>query len=81
MKLRIGIKDVYRLGLFSECTGVQCSQGIELISRPDAFICTGTGNDVDLVIHTSIGPLHCPVSNIHQLTPDEVIAPPRKQKL
>ena len=80
VNIRVGLKDDYRLTLFTDCIGVQWSDRIALISRPDAFICTGAANDVDLFVHTSVGPLRCPVSSIHQLTPDEISALPRKQK-
>jgi hypothetical protein len=80
VNIRVGVKDVYRLDLFNDCTGVQWAEHIELISRPGSFICTGAANDVDLFIHTTVGPLRCPVSNIHKLTPDEIGALSRKQK-
>ena len=80
VNIRVGVKDVYRLALFTDCIGVQWSERIALISRPGAFICTGGANDVDLFVHTTIGPLRCPVSSIQKLTPDEISALPRKQK-
>jgi hypothetical protein len=80
VNIRVGLKDDYRLDLFTDCLGVRWSDRIALISRPGAFICAGEPQNLTLFVHTSIGPLRCPVSGIRRLTPEEIAALPRKQR-
>jgi hypothetical protein len=80
VNIRVGVNKVYRLVLFAPCTGITFSQGIALISRPGAFICSGTANAVDIYIHTSTGRRRCPVTSITPLSAAEVAALPKKQR-
>jgi hypothetical protein len=80
VNIRVNLKDDYRLDLFTDCIGIRWSESIAVISHIGSFICTGEANNVDLFVHTTIGPLRCPVSNIHKLTPEEISALPRKQR-
>jgi hypothetical protein len=75
--IRVGVRDIYRLDLMTDCTGLTFRQGIGLESTPgDPWICSPIQATVvyrDTGIHN-----RCPVSNIHKLTPAEVAALPKR---
>jgi hypothetical protein len=75
--IRVGVRDIYRLGLMVGCSGLTFRQGIGLESTPgDPWICSPIQATVvyrDTGIHN-----RCPVSDIHKLTPAEIAALPRR---
>lgn len=80
VNVRVGVRQVYQMKLFSPCNGISFSQSIALMSRPGSFVCPGPGLGVDIYIRTSIGRQRCPVTSIRKLTDAEVAALPRKQR-
>jgi hypothetical protein len=80
VNVRVGVRQVYQLKLFAPCIGVSWSESIALVSRPGAFICSGTANAVDLFIHTTTGPQRCPVTSIRELSDEYIAAMPKKQR-
>ncbi|MGI9170351.1 MAG: DUF6491 family protein [Caulobacteraceae bacterium] len=80
VNVRVGVGQVYRLKLFASCVGVAFAQSIALRSSPGSFICSGSGNGVDLFIRTSTGPQRCPVTAIRKLSAAEIAAMPKKQR-
>lgn len=80
VNVRVGVRQVYQMKLFSPCNGIIFSHAIALISRPSSFVCPGPGLGVDLYIRGVIGRQRCPVTSIRKLTDAEVAAMPRKQR-
>jgi len=80
VNVRVGVRQVYQLALFSSCNGITFSRSIALVSRPGSFVCPGSGLGVDLYIRTSTGRQRCPVTSIRKLTDAEVAALPKKQR-
>ncbi|MDQ2860957.1 MAG: DUF6491 family protein [Pseudomonadota bacterium] len=80
VNVRVGVRQVYQLKLFSPCNGISFSQSIALASSPGSFVCPGRGLGVDLFIRTSTGRQRCPVTSIRKLTDAEVAAMPKKQR-
>lgn len=76
--IRAGVKDVYRLDLFTRCIDIDWNQSIALVSRGGNSICTGF--DATIVTKGPIGPQRCEVRNVTKLTPQEVEALPSKQR-
>jgi hypothetical protein len=75
--LRVGIHDVYRAKLFSNCFDISWVHRIALVSRSSSLICEGPNLDVDVIVRdVGLGRQRCPVTNIRKLTPDEVAALP-----
>ena len=75
--VRVGVRDIYRLDLMNDCTGLTFRQGIGLKSTPgDPWICSAIQATV---VYRDIG-MHnrCPVSDIHKLTPAEIAAMPKR---
>jgi hypothetical protein len=77
--IRVGVRDVWRLDLMSECVGLTFHQGFALESQPnDAFVCDPLGETV--IIREGGIPQRCPVTAITKLTPDQVAALPKKDR-
>jgi hypothetical protein len=76
--LRVGIRDVYRAKLFSNCFDIAWVHHLALISRGSSLICEGSNLDVDVIVRdVGAGRQRCAVTNIRKLTPDEVAALPK----
>lgn len=73
----VGVRDVYRLTLFSSSPDIDWSQRIGIESRGSSWICSGL--DATVIVPGSIGPQRYPVTQIRKLSPDEV-ALARKSK-
>lgn len=75
--IRVGVRDIYRLDLMTDCQGLTFRQGIGLESTPgDPWICSAIQATV---VYRDTGIRNrCPVSNIHKLTPDEIAALPKR---
>jgi len=76
--VRVGVRDVYQFEMFGTCQDLDWNQRIALVSRGGSSICTGM--DADVVTHSPIGQLRCPVRSVKKLTPDEVKALPPKAR-
>ncbi len=75
--IRVGVRDIYRLDLMSDCTGLSFRQGIGLESTPgDPQICSAI--QATIVYRDTGIPNRCPVSAIHKLTPAEIAALPKR---
>ncbi|MDP1631327.1 MAG: DUF6491 family protein [Caulobacter sp.] len=71
--LNVRAKDVYRLDMLGRCDGVDSALAIGVKTATEgSMICDGL--DVSLVVRSSLGPSHCPVSKITKLTAEEVSA-------
>ena len=64
--------------MMGHCPDIDWNQRIALVSRGSDNICTGL--DAEIVTHSPIGPMRCPVSHIRKLTPEEIAALPRKAR-
>lgn len=76
--LRVGVKDVYRLDLFSRCPDIDWNQAIALVSHGGSSICSGL--DATVITKGPLGPQRCEVRTVTKLTPEEVAALPPKAK-
>ncbi len=76
--LRVGIHDIYRAKLFSNCFDIAWVHRIALVSRSSSLICEGPNLNVDVIVRdVGAGRQRCPVTEIRKLTPDEVAALPK----
>lgn len=78
VNVRVGVKDIYQLTLFSPSTDIDWSQHIGLESRGGSWICSSM--DATIIVPGAIGPQRTPVTAIRKLSPDEVAALPRNEK-
>lgn len=78
VNVRVGVKDIYQFQMLGRCSDVDWNQSIALVSRGSDYICSGI--DAELVTHSPIGPMRCPVKNIHKLTPAEIAALPKRAR-
>ncbi|MDR3514101.1 MAG: DUF6491 family protein [Caulobacteraceae bacterium] len=77
--IRVGVRDVYRLDLMSDCLNLTFRQSLGLRSTPgSSWICSPL--DVEVVYHDVGMRQRCPVTAIHKLTPAEVEALPKKDR-
>ncbi|HEY2659946.1 MAG TPA: DUF6491 family protein [Caulobacteraceae bacterium] len=77
--VRVGVKDIYRLDLMTECANLTFRQSMGLESiMTGPWIC----NPLDAtVVYRDTGiPERCPVSAIHKLTDEERAALPKKDR-
>jgi len=78
VNVRVGVRDVYQFEMMGHCPDVDWNQRIALVSRGSDYICAGI--DAEIVTHSPIGPMRCPVSHIRKLTPEEIAALPKKAR-
>ena len=78
VNIKVGVKDIYRLDLFSPCDELGWTQTLGLESRGSSWICSGM--DAVLIVPTPIGPRRCPVTAVHKLSDDEIKALDRKAR-
>jgi hypothetical protein len=78
--IRVGVHDVYRLDLMTDCTGLTFRQGIGLETVPpgDSFICSAI--QTEITFHDNGMHERCPVNAMHKLTDDELTALPKKDR-
>lgn len=77
--IRVGVSDVWRLDLMTDCTGLSFRQSFGLEDQPaSAWVCSPL--DATVVFRQTGMNMRCPVSAMHKLTPDELAALPRKQR-
>ncbi len=70
--VRVGVKDVYRLDLFSRCPDIDWNHAIALVSRGGSSICSGL--DATVITKGPFGPQRCEVRTVTKLTPEEAAA-------
>ena len=76
--VRVGMRQVYELTLFSDCLDISWVHHLALRSRTSSDVCEGPNPDLDVVDReTGIGPQRCPVTFVRRLTPDQVAALPK----
>lgn len=78
VNVRVGVKDVYELKLFTRCPDVDWSHKIGIVSRGGSSICDGF--DATIIVDSSLGPRRCQVDKVRKLTPEEVAALSSKAK-
>ena len=76
--VRAGVRDVYRLDLFTRCPDIDWNQAIGIVSRGGNSICSGF--DATLITKGPFGPQRCEVSKVTKLKPEEAAALPSKSK-
>ena len=76
--LRVGVRQVYELKLFSPCIDVDWSQHIALRSRGSDWICEGRGNVAEIISPSVIGRQRCQVDSVRRLSTEEVKALPKR---
>jgi len=78
--VRVGVNEIFRLDLMSECTGLTFRQSIGFEREPagDAFICNPL--QATIVYRDTGIPQRCPVTAMHKLTPEEAAALPKKDR-
>ena len=76
--IRVGVHDIFRLDLMSDCTGLTFREDIGISDEPggDPFICS----PLQATITYREGGIRdrCPVTAMHRLTPEEIAAIPKK---
>jgi hypothetical protein len=78
LNVRVNSRDVYQFEMMGHCPDMDWNNRIALVSRGGSNICTGM--DAEVVTHSPIGPMRCPVHSVRKLTPAEVAALPRKAR-
>lgn len=78
VNVRVGVKDVYELKLFSRCPDIDWSHKIALVSRGGSSICDGF--DATIIVDSTLGPQRCTVDKVRKLTPQEIAALTPKAK-
>ena len=78
--VRVGVKDLYRLDLFSTCHDLRWAQTIGVESRGSSWICSGSNSDAVLIVPSTLGPERCMVTDVKKLTDAEIDALPRKDR-
>lgn len=77
--VRVGVKDIWRLDLMTNCTGLTFRNSFGLQGSPTSgWIC----NPLDATVRFNQpgARMRCPVSAIHKLTPEEAAALPKKDR-
>lgn len=68
----VGVRDVYRLTLFSPSPDIDWTQRIGIEARGGSWICSGM--DATIIVPGPIGVQRYPVTAIRKLTPEEIKA-------
>ena len=77
--LRVGVKDIWRLDLFTTCPGLAFRNSFGLEDRPSsAWICSPL--EATVVYREAGIRQRCPVSAMRKLTADEVAAMPKRDR-
>ena len=77
--VRVGVSDVWRMDLMTDCVGLTFKQGFRLRSvGGDPWICEPIQAEVSI---RDVGlAQRCPVTGLHKLTPDEIAALPNRSR-
>ncbi len=73
--LRVGVRDVYQMQMFSPCPDMDWAQKLAVVSRSGSSVCRGT--DATIISPGPLGEQRCMVRAVRKLTPAEVDALPR----
>lgn len=77
--IRVGVNQVYRLDLMTDCLDLTFRQSLGIQSTPGSpWICSPL--DAQIVYRDVGMPQRCPVTAIHKLTPAEVAALPKRDR-
>jgi hypothetical protein len=77
--VRVGVKDLYRLYLMSDCVGITFDQRLALESSPGrSWICSPL--EATVISGRNGTRQRCPVTAIHKLTADEAAALPKRDR-
>ncbi len=80
VNIRVGVKDVYQLTLFSPCLDIDWTQHIALRAHSGNWICEGNGLDYEIITPSPIGRQRCQVTGVRKLTPAEIAALPKRER-
>jgi hypothetical protein len=76
--LRVGVRDVYQVNLFSPCLDIAWAHHLAIRSRGSSVICEGSNLDAEVIApETGIGHQRCQVTTVRKLTPEEAAALPK----
>lgn len=78
VNLRVGVREMYQLELFSTCPDVDWATGIAIQARGGSWICSGM--DAVVIAPGPFGPQRCLVRSVRKLTAAEVKAMSEKDK-
>jgi len=73
--LRVGVRDVYQMQMFSPCPDMDWAQRLAVVSRSGSSVCRGM--DATIISPGPLGEQRCMVRAVRKLTPAEVEALPR----
>ncbi|MDP3489359.1 MAG: DUF6491 family protein [Phenylobacterium sp.] len=73
--LRVGVRDVYEMRMFSPCPDMDWAQQLAVVSRSGSSVCRGA--DATIISPGPLGEQRCLVRAVRRLTPAEVEALPR----
>ncbi len=77
--VRVGVNQIYRLDLMTDCLSLPFRLSIGLQTTPgQPWVCSPL--DATVLYNTGGIQQRCPVSAIHKLTPDEVASLPKKDR-
>jgi hypothetical protein len=77
--VRVGVRDIWRLDLMTDCTGLSFRNSFGLQGSPTGpWICNPL--DATVRFHESGARMTCPVSAMHKLSPEEAAALPKKDR-
>lgn len=77
--IRVGVRDVYRLDLMTDCLDLTFRETIGLETRPaNPWICSPL--EAEVVYHDRALNERCPVSAITKLTPEQAEALPKRDR-
>ena len=77
--VRVGVSDIWRLDLMTDCTGLAFRDAFGLEAQPArAWICSPL--DATVVFRQTGLTQRCPVSGLHKLTAAEIAALPRRDR-
>lgn len=72
--VRVGVNRVFQMKLMAPCPDIDWSETIGIEHRGSATICSGL--DATIISRSTIGPRRCPVTELRELTPEEIKALP-----
>ena len=79
VNIQAGGKHVFRLTLFSNCPDLRTAETIGVkTAMGQGFVCDGL--DIDIITPSPVGPRTCAVTQMRELTPQEVAALPKNQQ-
>lgn len=74
--VRTGVRRIFRMELMGPCPDINWNQRIGIEARGSGWICSGL--DATIVSPSTIGPRHCPVRRITELSQQEADALPSR---